>query len=136
MPVLRQATAKAAITISITNSFIIIYFPFPVSAKDLGVANRFGLFANITGAAHYLRQILDKFGKLRLAVVAYFAGPGTVRKFAQIPLNGETPAYARNVLDWWVQIDFGMRIPLTGKRKNIKRGPLLITANGDVWVLA
>lgn len=29
----------------------------------------------------------------------------------------------------------GTRIRLTGRRKNSKRGPLLITANGDVWVL-
>ena len=29
----------------------------------------------------------------------------------------------------------GTRIRLTGKRRNSKRGPLLVTANGDVWVL-
>lgn len=29
----------------------------------------------------------------------------------------------------------GTRIRLTGKRRNSKRGPLLVTADGDVWVL-
>lgn len=29
----------------------------------------------------------------------------------------------------------GSRIRLIGKRQNSRRGPLLVTANGDVWVL-
>lgn len=29
----------------------------------------------------------------------------------------------------------GTRIRLTGKRQNSKRGPLLVTADGDVWVI-
>jgi hypothetical protein len=29
----------------------------------------------------------------------------------------------------------GTRIRLTGRRRNSKRGPLLITSNGYVWVL-
>lgn len=74
----------------------------PGTAKDLGVANRFDPYANITGAARYLRQMLDRFGVIHLAVAAYNAGPGTVNKLGRIPLNGETPAYVRNVLDRWV----------------------------------
>ncbi len=74
----------------------------PETAKDLGVANRFDPYGNITGAARYLRQMLDRFGAIHLAVAAYNAGPGTVSKLGRIPLNGETPAYVRNVLDRWV----------------------------------
>ncbi len=74
----------------------------PGTAKDLGVANRFDPYGNITGAARYLRQMLDRFGAIHLAVAAYNAGPGTVSKLGRIPLNGETPAYVRNVLDRWV----------------------------------
>ncbi len=73
----------------------------PSTAKDLGVTNRFDPYANITGAARYLRQMLDRFGVIHLAVAAYNAGPGTVQKLGRIPLNGETPAYVRNVLDRW-----------------------------------
>lgn len=29
----------------------------------------------------------------------------------------------------------GTRIRLSGKRRNSRRGPLLVTADGDVWVL-
>ena len=73
----------------------------PDTAKDLGVSNRFEPYSNIIGAARYLRQKLDRFGVIHLAVAAYNAGPGTVRKLGRIPLNGETPAYVRNVLDRW-----------------------------------
>jgi len=73
----------------------------PGTAKDLGVANRFDPYGNITGAARYLRQMLDRFGAIHLAVAAYNAGPGAVSRVRGIPLNGETPSYVRNVLTFW-----------------------------------
>lgn len=73
----------------------------PATAKDLGVANRFHPYANILGTARYLRQMLDRFGVIHLAVAAYNAGPSTVQTLGRIPMNGETPAYVRNVLDRW-----------------------------------
>ena len=73
----------------------------PGTARDLGVRNRFHPKANITGAAQYLRQMLDRFGVVHLAVAAYNAGPGTVSRLGRIPLNGETPEYVRNVLNRW-----------------------------------
>ena len=73
----------------------------PATAKELGVANRFDPVANIDGAARYLRQMLDRFGVVHLALAAYNAGPGAVSKAGGIPRNGETPAYVRNVLRRW-----------------------------------
>ncbi|MFC3097903.1 lytic transglycosylase domain-containing protein [Alteraurantiacibacter palmitatis] len=73
----------------------------PATARELGVANRFDPVANIDGAARYLRQMLDRFGVVHLALAAYNAGPGAVRKAGGIPQNGETPAYVRNVLRRW-----------------------------------
>ncbi|HMT40866.1 lytic transglycosylase domain-containing protein [Sphingorhabdus pulchriflava] len=73
----------------------------PGTAKDLGVTNRFDPYANISGAARYLRQMLDRFGVVHLAVAAYNAGPGAVSRVRGIPLNGETPSYVRNVLTFW-----------------------------------
>lgn len=73
----------------------------PGTARDLGVRNRFDPQANITGAAKYLRQMLDRFGVVHLAVAAYNAGPGAVARLGRIPLNGETPKYVRDVLDRW-----------------------------------
>lgn len=73
----------------------------PATARELGVANRFDPVANIDGAARYLRQMLDRFGVVHLALAAYNAGPGAVSKAGGIPQNGETPAYVRNVLRRW-----------------------------------
>jgi hypothetical protein len=73
----------------------------PATARELGVSNRFDPVANIDGAARYLRQMLDRFGVVHLALAAYNAGPGAVTRAGGIPRNGETPAYVRNVLRRW-----------------------------------
>lgn len=73
----------------------------PGTARELGVFNRFDPRANVWAAARYLRQMLDKFGMVHLAVAAYNAGPGAVERAGGIPLNGETPSYVRNVLAFW-----------------------------------
>lgn len=73
----------------------------PGTARDLGVSNRFDPMANIFGAARYLRQMLDKFGVVHLALAAYNAGPGAVERARGIPRNGETLAYVRDVLRHW-----------------------------------
>jgi soluble lytic murein transglycosylase-like protein len=73
----------------------------PGTARDLGITNRFDPIANIFGAARYLRQMLDRFGAVHLAIAAYNAGPGAVERAGGIPHNGETPAYVRDVLHHW-----------------------------------
>ena len=73
----------------------------PGTARDLGVSNRFDPKENLLGAARYLRQMLDRFGVVHLAVAAYNAGPGAVERAGGIPLNGETPGYVRDVLNRW-----------------------------------
>jgi len=73
----------------------------PGTARELGVINRFDPLENLSGAARYLRQMLDRFGVVHLALAAYNAGPGAVERAKGIPRNGETPAYVRNVLGRW-----------------------------------
>jgi soluble lytic murein transglycosylase-like protein len=73
----------------------------PGTAKDLGVANRFDPYVNILGAGRYLRQMLDRFGMVHLALAAYNAGPGAIDRKRGIPANGETPAYVLKVLARW-----------------------------------
>ena len=73
----------------------------PATAKELGVSNRFDPMANVFGAARYLRQMIDRFGVVHLAVAAYNAGPGAVERAGGIPRNGETPGYVRDVLRHW-----------------------------------
>lgn len=73
----------------------------PGTARDLGVSNRFDPAENLEGAARYLRQMLDEFGVVHLALAAYNAGPGAVKRVGGIPRNGETPGYVRDVLRHW-----------------------------------
>ena len=73
----------------------------PGTASGLGIANRYDPLASIEGGASYLRQLLDRFGSIHLALAAYNAGPRAVERAHGIPANGETPDYVRNVLLRW-----------------------------------
>jgi soluble lytic murein transglycosylase-like protein len=73
----------------------------PGTAKDLGVLNRFDPLQNITAAGRYLKQMLNKFGAVHLALAAYNSGPSTVERAGGIPRNGETPNYVTEVIQRW-----------------------------------
>ncbi len=68
----------------------------PGTARELGVDPTVPSQA-VDGAARLLRSHLDKFGSVPLALAAYNAGPGAVRRYAGIPPYGETQAYVRRV---------------------------------------
>jgi soluble lytic murein transglycosylase-like protein len=71
----------------------------PATAKELGVTKPFDIEQNIDGGAHYLRKMLDGFGgDVKLALAAYNAGPGTVRKYAGKVPYPETIQYVDRVL--------------------------------------
>jgi peptidoglycan DL-endopeptidase CwlO len=53
--------------------------------------------SSIDGAARYLRSLTDQFGSTELALAAYNAGPGTVRRYGGIPPYGETQSYVQKV---------------------------------------
>lgn len=71
----------------------------PDTAAGLGV-NRYDVEQNLRGGARYLRQQLDSFGQVHLALAAYNAGPGRVRN-GMVPRIAETQAYVDNVLLNW-----------------------------------
>ena len=69
----------------------------PTTAKSLGVNPEIPV-ENIYGTAKYLRQQWDTFGDWNLALAAYNAGPGAVRKYNGIPPYKETQHYVYYVL--------------------------------------
>jgi cell wall-associated NlpC family hydrolase len=70
----------------------------PGTARELGVDPTKPAQA-IDGAARLLRQHLKTFGSVPLALAAYNAGPGAVRKYDGIPPYSETRAYVKRVTE-------------------------------------
>lgn len=69
----------------------------PGTAAELGV-DPYDINANLLGGARYLRQQLDAFGDPALALAAYNAGPGRVRRAGGIPNIEETQNYVRAIM--------------------------------------
>jgi soluble lytic murein transglycosylase-like protein len=77
----------------------------PDTAYGLGVKDPLSVDGNIKGGAKYLRKLLDEFDwDVELALAAYNAGPGSVRKYQAIPPYRETRKYVGKVLDFYNKI--------------------------------
>ncbi len=70
----------------------------PDTARELDLDAPFDPEANIDAGVRYLRQMLERFGELRLAVAAYNAGPGAVERHGGVPPYPETQTYVQRVL--------------------------------------
>ena len=68
----------------------------PATARGLGV-DPLDPASAVDGAARYLRDLTSQFGSTDLALAAYNAGPGNVRKHGGIPPFPETQNYVRAV---------------------------------------
>lgn len=86
----------------------------PGTAAGLGVDPTNPL-ENLDGGARYLRQQIDRFGSVELALAAYNAGPGAVQKHGGIPPFEETMNYVPKVMERWRSLDSGQRsVPIGG----------------------
>ena len=87
----------------------------PSTAAGLGVNNAYDPVENIYGSARYIRSMLDRMSgnkawnewtwyDLGLALAAYNAGPGAVKKYGGIPPYRETQNYVRKVTSIYKQL--------------------------------
>ncbi|RYF07375.1 MAG: lytic transglycosylase domain-containing protein [Oxalobacteraceae bacterium] len=89
------------VAVSTANAFGLAQL-MPGTAAGLGV-NRFDPLQNMRGGARYLRQQLDRFGQVQLALAAYNAGPGRVRN-GRVPQIAETQRYVTNIIGSWARL--------------------------------
>ncbi|HEY4296511.1 MAG TPA: lytic transglycosylase domain-containing protein [Paraburkholderia sp.] len=71
----------------------------PGTGERHGASNLFDPRQNVAAGARYLKELTRQFGELPLALAAYNAGEGAVRKYGgQIPPYAETMAYVPEVI--------------------------------------
>jgi hypothetical protein len=70
----------------------------PDTGRRYGVSNAYDPWQNIRGGTAHLRDLLDEFDDVSLALAAYNAGATPVRRYGAIPPYNETRNYVRKVL--------------------------------------
>ncbi len=69
----------------------------PSTARRMGL-NPYSLDDNIKGGIMYYKSMYKMFGSMQLAIAAYNAGPGNVKKYKTIPPFRETKRYVNRIM--------------------------------------
>lgn len=116
-PLIERAARAAAVRPELVRAVIVVESAFnpravskrgalglmqlrPSTARRYGVSNAFDPEQNITAGAHYLRDLLARFGNdLELTLAAYNAGEDAVERYGRsIPPFAETLRYVPTVM--------------------------------------
>lgn len=77
----------------------------PGTASALGLTSPWDAYENMRAGARYLRQQLDRFGRVDLALAAYNAGPERQSlALGRVPAIPETINYVRTITKNWVRL--------------------------------
>lgn len=69
----------------------------PSTARTMGI-DPYCLNGNIKGGVKYLKLLQNNFGSIELAIAAYNAGPGAVRRHGGVPPYSQTRTYVRKIM--------------------------------------
>lgn len=69
----------------------------PSTAKRMGL-NAYSLNDNIKGGIMYYKSMYKMFGSMELALAAYNAGPGNVKKYRAVPPYAETRRFVSKIM--------------------------------------
>ena len=69
----------------------------PSTAKKMGL-NPYSLNDNIRGGIMYYKMMYKMFGSMELALAAYNAGPGNVKKYKAVPPYAETRRFVNKIM--------------------------------------
>ncbi len=69
----------------------------PSTARRMGL-NPYSLDDNIKGGIMYYKSMYKMFGSVELALAAYNAGPGNVKKYKSVPPFSETKRYVARIM--------------------------------------
>jgi len=74
----------------------------PPTQRYLKLRNAYDPKQNIDAGTRYLRYLLDRFdGDVIMALAAYNAGPGAVKRYAGVPPYRETRKYVKKVMGFF-----------------------------------
>jgi soluble lytic murein transglycosylase-like protein len=86
----------------------------PETAEILGVEDPYNPWDNIQGGVKYLRDLFDIFDEdLELALAAYHAGPGIVRREKKVPSIPETIEYVDYIISRYAPGSYKKDVTLT-----------------------
>lgn len=81
----------------------------PGTAREMGVTDAYDPYQNIMGGTKLISQLLDKYdGDVTLALAAYNAGSGNVKKYGGVPPFKETQNYVVKVKNY---MNEGVQVP-------------------------
>lgn len=92
----------------------------PSTAKRMGL-NPYSLNDNIKGGIMYYKMMYKMFGSMELALAAYNAGPGNVKKYNAVPPYSETRRFVSKIMTDYHQLkanpDPAMRAAVSAAHK-------------------
>ena len=107
----------------------------PETAAELEVSDPYDPAENIRGGTTYLARLMERFGRLEVALAAYNAGPTVVDRHDGVPPWEETRNYVRRVVRLYLgdDADVDLTSPVSrGKKPYAVRRPgkrLLLTTD-------